>query len=573
LIEAGNRLGVTVLVHDIRPGDSLPTNLGDIILWRSSSLGKSNERVEVMSALAKKHPLINRCLVQLPQSTEKSFQQEYVQKKTTAVRCIPTFRFQTKKDLELAINSGVLRYPFIQKPNQGSKGKGVLLIREAKDISGTDDTVKQQVYQNFIVNTGDYRVFILGGRMLGAIKRTASNGGFLNNISQGGSAMTVTDPKVLTRLRRMSTTIASIFELTICGVDIIFDEISKEYYFLEVNTAPQWEGFQKATGVNVAFEIIGYCQRHLQRGLTPTPLLVLKEYRSQVHLLGDKAFHFLSRLYLWSGDAEAKAGLDTLRPAYIGNTEGQYRARLRYIFTRIPEHGDHMVSREARQIYFKKYPLLESYLGVLFKYLFAQKIYGLDLRPYIQELVSTTDLLKLKGEIEQDDTAMRVLSTYAINYLYMVDHYLNTPSSAVNPTKYYKVGSTYPGDSFELQIYFFTHCIIGASKFYSEPIKPADLDIYKKMLGYIESTLLTHFKTISLDNKCEFLVCAKICGYTSTLEDVILKEADSSLAPDGNFLIDTLNSKASPDERNDFLGSEHRNVLYIMSQLHYQRQP
>lgn len=573
LREAGQHLGVAIEVRDIKRGESLPKDLGDLILWRSSSLGKSIERTQMMKALSKSCPLVNRCLASLPRATEKLFQQEYVQKKTQRVRCIPTFRFQSQEELLTAINNGVLRYPFIQKPNQGSKGKGIELIREAKDIERLASNINDKVYQNFIKNTGDYRVFMLGGRMLGAIKRTAKEGGFLNNISQGGSATVVTDVKILTRLRRISTTVASLFELTLCGVDIIFDELSKEYYFLEVNTAPQWEGFQKATGINVAREIVSYCQRFLQRKVIPTPILVLNEYRSQIHLLGDKTFHFLSRLYLWSGDKNARAGLDTIRESYIGSTEEQYREKLSSIFTRIPEHGDYMVSKEARQTYFIQYPSLESYLGLLFKYLFVQKIYGVNLRPYIRELVSDEKLLALKESLEQDHEAMRVLSTYAINYLYMLDHYLGIPLSKVNPETYHAIGSSYPNNSFELQIYFFTHCIIGASKFYSTKIKDSDLATYIKMLHCIEKTIKDHYETISLDNKCEFLVCAKICGYKSTLENDILAEADCSLSPDGNFLIDTLNTKASPDERNDFVGSEHRNVLYAMSQLPYQKQP
>ena len=86
------------------------------------------------------------------------------------------------------------------------------------------------------------------------------------------------------------------------------------------------------------------------------------------------------------------------------------------------------------------------------------------------------------------------------------------------------------------------------------------------MLHAAESIIRDNFRKISLDNKFEFLVCAKICGYISGIEELILSEASHSLAPDGNFLIDTENETATPDGGNDFVGAEHRNVLYIMSQ-------
>lgn len=566
LKEAAPKFGVDIDVRDISEPGVVPEGLGDVVLWRSSSLGGGIARFDMMNAILEKHTLINRCLAHLPHAAEKAFQQEHAQKKAKTITGIPTFVFQSIQEAEVAIQNGSLRYPFIQKPNKGSKGKGVELIQNKEEFIRVAKNIEQQVYQNFISNSGDYRVLILGGRMLGAIKRTAQEGGFLNNVSRGGSAEAVTDPKVLAKLRRIGTTIASIFELTLCGVDVIYDEKSGKYIFLEVNTVPQWKGFQEATGIDVAGEIVQYCKRMVGRGHRPTPEIVSEEYRSQIHLLHDKKFHYLSRLYLWSGDEAFKADLDELRAKYIGGSEGDYRRRLGEIFAHTPEHGDLMVAKEQRQAYFKKYPYLEPSLNLLFKNLFVREIYGVDLHTHIRELVSDAGLLDLKVAIENDEKAMRVLSTHAINYLYMLENYLGTEKSKTDPEKYLRIGTSYPDESFELQIYFFTHCIIGASRFYSTEIKESELGTYVKMLESTENIIRNHFQTISLDNKFEFLVCAKICGYKSAIETDILSEADRSLAPDGNFLIDTHNAKASPDERNDFVGSEHRNVLYIMSQ-------
>lgn len=569
LKEAATTLGVDIEVRDLTEPGIVPKNLGDVVLWRSSSLGKGPGRLEAMRAILKKHLLINRCLALFPQAAEKAFQQEHVQQKTQTVKGIPTFRFRSKEEIALALKNETLRYPFIQKPNTGSKGKGVELIRGRNDWGKIPLDMDQQVYQNFIANTGDYRAFVLGGRMLGAIKRTAQKGGFLNNISLGGSAEQVTDPKILTKLNRISTTVASVFELTLCGVDIIFDETNQEYYFLEVNTVPQWKGFQNATGIDVAREIVQYCQRVGKRKSRPTVDLVSEEYASQISFLGEKRFHYLSRLYLWNGDKAKGKKLQELQPKYIGTTEGDYRKKLQEIFTQIPEHGDRMVAKKARQIYFKKYPLLEPALGLLFKNLFAREIYRLDFRPYIRELVSAEDLLTLKFNLEKDEEALRTLSTHAINYLYMLEAYLETEEAKTDPAKYLLIGKSYPTESSELQIYFFTHCIIGASRFYTRKIPESGLELYRRMLHSTEEIIQNNFFAISLDNKFEFLVCAKICGYVSGLEEKILAEANQSLSPDGNFLIDTRNAKASPDGRNDFVGAEHRNVLYLMAHTEF----
>jgi 2-polyprenyl-3-methyl-5-hydroxy-6-metoxy-1,4-benzoquinol methylase len=92
-----------------------------------------------------------------------------------------------------------------------------------------------------------------------------------------------------------------------------------------------------------------------------------------------------------------------------------------------------------------------------------------------------------------------------------------------------------------------------------------------KMLEKTEAIIQNNFEKISLDNKFEFLVCSRICDFHPAIENAILEEAARSLSPDGNFLIDTLNTKAATKERNDFIGAEHRNILAIMSQTPYQR--
>lgn len=567
LCEAAAELGCDIDVKDISTPGILPADLGDIVIWRSSSLGCGPERLEMMRLIMMKRTLINRCLAQLPRATEKVFQQEYVSQKTKWVRCIPTFVFHSVDERTEAIKSGLLRYPFIQKPNNGSKGKGVELINNEHELGQFTQDIHRQVYQNFIRNSGDYRAFILGGRLLGAIKRTPAKGEFLNNISRGGRAEVVTDPKILSELRRIGTVVASIFELSLCGVDIIFDEETRTYFFLEVNTVPQWKGFQEATGIDVGREIIQYGQRLIRRRESSSlPELISEEYLSQMRFLGEKKFHFLSRIFLWSNDPSLMKNLNELQKEYIGISQSDHRKILEKISTRKTLLETRMIAKEKRQVFFEKYPDLEPFLNLLFKNLFSREIYGRHLRPHIRKIVSETELIELKNALEDDPQAMQVLSTHAINYLYLVDDYLQTPASQVNPEKYFQIGISSTGESLKLRLYFFTHCIIGASKFYSTKIRQADLAIYTKMLRAAESIIKDDFQKISLDNKFEFLVCAKICGYVSEIEELILSEASRSLAPDGNFLIDTENETATPDGGNDFVGAEHRNVLYIMSQ-------
>jgi hypothetical protein len=70
---------------------------------------------------------------------------------------------------------------------------------------------------------------------------------------------------------------------------------------------------------------------------------------------------------------------------------------------------------------------------------------------------------------------------------------------------------------------------------------------------------------VPLDCKLEFLVCAKLVSYTTVLEKVIQAQAESSLSPIGNYVIDRSFGETHP--LNTFSTSEHRNILYLMSKL------
>jgi hypothetical protein len=206
---------------------------------------------------------------------------------------------------------------------------------------------------------------------------------------------------------------------------------------------------------------------------------------------------------------------------------------------------------------------------VLFHVLFAETVYGKDIRPMVSELISETDLLQLRDALLQDKAAIATLSTHAVNYFYLLENYHspNGERDYIDPEYLYQIAMEQDteGDAARIrfQIYLLTHCIIGASRFYSRKIEK-DLDWYQKMVKSLEVIIQDNYFAVSLDNKLEFLVCAELCRYESQLKSLIFGEADRSLALTGNFLIDKLNDKESRLS-NKVAMSEHRNVLYIMA--------
>lgn len=82
-------------------------------------------------------------------------------------------------------------FPVILKTSQGHRGEGVHKIENIEDLKKTVQEMtakaKSCVIREFIPNDGDVRVFCVGYKAIGAMKRTPKEGEFRSNISQGGS--------------------------------------------------------------------------------------------------------------------------------------------------------------------------------------------------------------------------------------------------------------------------------------------------------------------------------------------------------------------------------------------------
>ena len=111
----------------------------------------------------------------------------------------------------------------------------------------------------------DLRVWVIGGQVVGAMLRSSTDGSFKANISRGGDGQAFPLNPELERLARDS---AAALNLDIAGVDLLFD--GDGYSICEVNSAPGFQGFETATGLNVARLVLEHCRSTLQ--LSPPKL-------------------------------------------------------------------------------------------------------------------------------------------------------------------------------------------------------------------------------------------------------------------------------------------------------------
>ena len=154
--------------------------------------------------------------------------------------------------------------PFVMKLLSGTQGIGVIKVEKARDAGPIMDTLvelKQLIaVQRFLPNPGeDIRALIVGEEMIGCMKRKAAKDEWRSNIHLGGKGMKV---KLSSKDEKMAIKAAQALGVEIAGVDLI--ETDDGFYVIEVNASPGFQGLQKATGVDVANEIVEYAVQKAQ---------------------------------------------------------------------------------------------------------------------------------------------------------------------------------------------------------------------------------------------------------------------------------------------------------------------
>jgi ribosomal protein S6--L-glutamate ligase len=148
----------------------------------------------------------------------------------------------------------------VVKPLFGSEGRGMVRISDPELAWRTFRTLERTggvlYLQQYIRHSGwDLRVFVLGGRVLAAMKRTA-RGDWRTNVAQGGGAegVVVGDEEARLALRATEAVGA-----TMAGVDLLPGP-NGGWYVLEVNAVPGWRSLAPASGVDVAAAIIDHLE-------------------------------------------------------------------------------------------------------------------------------------------------------------------------------------------------------------------------------------------------------------------------------------------------------------------------
>jgi ribosomal protein S6--L-glutamate ligase len=152
-------------------------------------------------------------------------------------------------------------YPVILKSPYGSYGAGVVIVESRRSLYSALDVLWMGMDTSIILiqeyvaeaDGSDYRAFVVGDKVVAAMKRKAKDGEFRSNLHLGGEASIV---ELTEEEQKLAVKASQALGLDISGVDIL--RSNEGPVIMEVNANPGFFGLSRITGINVARHVVAY---------------------------------------------------------------------------------------------------------------------------------------------------------------------------------------------------------------------------------------------------------------------------------------------------------------------------
>jgi ribosomal protein S6--L-glutamate ligase len=172
---------------------------------------------------------------------------------------IPRTTFVHNKNDVLPAIQRVGGAPVVIKLIEGTQGIGVLLAESEKSAEAIVELLQSQkqnvLIQKFVAESKgkDIRAFVVGDRVVAAMRRVAQGQEFRSNVHRGGiaEAVELSEEYVQTAIRA-----TQILGLQVAGVDMLEGKDGPQ--IMEVNSSPGLEGIETCTGLDIAGAVIDY---------------------------------------------------------------------------------------------------------------------------------------------------------------------------------------------------------------------------------------------------------------------------------------------------------------------------
>ena len=184
---------------------------------------------------------------------------------------LPVTAFANSTDSTADLIEIVGGAPLVVKLLESTQGKGVVLCETRSAAEAIIEAFRglkaNFLVQEYIKEAGgaDVRCFVIGNKVVAAMKRQAAAGEFRSNLHRGGSASLI---RLTPEERSTAVRAAQRMGLNVSGVDILRSNHGP--VVLEVNSSPGLEGIEDATGRDVAGLIVKFIENNARHGKTKT---------------------------------------------------------------------------------------------------------------------------------------------------------------------------------------------------------------------------------------------------------------------------------------------------------------
>ena len=145
-------------------------------------------------------------------------------------------------------------WPIVVKDTGGRRGRGAYLVRDIETVEKIylGRSKRNYLVQEYIENDGEYRVWVVGGKVIGAMHRPVRVGGFELVGITGKSTKIQLD----TEMEALAIKAAEALEIDVAGIDMVKGLKDGKPYVLEVNRAGSFDTFERVTDINVVAKIV-----------------------------------------------------------------------------------------------------------------------------------------------------------------------------------------------------------------------------------------------------------------------------------------------------------------------------
>lgn len=221
-----------------------------------------------------------------------------------------------------------------------------------------------------------------------------------------------------------------------------------------------------------------------------------------------------------------------------------------------------------RKPFFEKYDGVYGVEATLFRVHHLLAEYNFDTRTNFLELYPQDSLYKLADDLMRDEEALRILSTWAVNVIYLTEELFPRGKNVIRELSEWALRLDTKTCDPTLMSYLCTHIVLCESSFYKKNLlESPNLKILRKLIEKDAAVVRDNIETISLDAAIEFLVCCNMTGLDYPEIRAAISKICKGFKKDSPYLINYRRAKSPDSHLRTLSGAEHINVLYIMSGL------